>query len=367
MLPLIALFMSLPLIEFRVAEDLGSLDWSHGEVPPLVILQIMEGLTHIGPRGEAMPAIARKWTFARNGKSVIFMLRKNARWSDGKPVCAGDFVYAWQRALDPRKPTPYAHILHDLDRATAEGCNTLHVRFKRPARHFASLAAHWVLHPVRADLIHAHGDGAFQLPHLVTTGPYELSEWNPGQFFTMKPNAHYHGPLPRHGLKAHVITDDNTALTLFRSGKIHWMKDLPFGERSAAKIMTGFRAHPALIGYFLGFDMNHGPFNDRNARCAVAHALDLRQIPALLGGDKEPATGWSPKILRPGAPRGSVLFNPAQARELLAGSKSREPFSIHYYSKDIHQPLMEWVQAQLKQFSLRSPSSAKRARATGHD
>lgn len=351
-------------VNIRVSEDLGTLDWGYGEVTQIVVNQLMEGLATVGEDAEPRPALAKRWRFSADGKKAIFTLKK-AQWSDGVPVCADQFVAAWRRVLTPAFASPYRHYLYDIRgaRAVAEGkapsatlgarangCGELIVEFEGPARHFPAAAAHWVLFPVRPDLIAKHGVKAFEPRHMAVTGPFTLKEWKRDEVFHMWRNPRYHGKAtPTEALDALVVADDGTALTLFKTGKLQWMKDIPFAERTAAAKIPGYAVKPALIGYFLGFSMQEGPFTKRDARCALARSLDLAQIPRILAGGETPATGWVPRELLPAKAVGNMpAFDGAMARDLAqrGGLKREETYDLHYYAKDIHTPVMEWAQGQ---------------------
>lgn len=326
---------------FRINEDLGTLDWGYGELNVPVVQQLMEGLTVQGPKGEALPAIASNWK-TKDGSSFVFILNQKAKWSDGKPVCAQHFVDAWKRVLSPSFASPYAHLLKGLKEARAEGCSKLVVALERPARYFPALASHWVLFPVRLDLIEKHGKAWTDPANLAVTGPYQLESWKRDQQYVLKRNPRYHGkPAHEERIQAIVVGDDATALNLFEKGALDWVRDIPFIEKPRLSGTPEYQLFDSFVSYHIGF--NHSsPTLSLAERCALAQSIDKAQIARLLRGGEVPA--WT--ISHPSLSGVSLkpLYNVAAARKNWSGGKKR--IELHYYSKDIHNPLMELLQEQ---------------------
>ncbi|MBI2605011.1 MAG: peptide ABC transporter substrate-binding protein [Deltaproteobacteria bacterium] len=351
-----------------MSEDRGTLDWSYGEVNQDVVLQLMDGLTRAGQKGEAMPAVAARWRFS-GGKNPewVFELRKDARWSDGESVCAQHFIDAWARVLSPRFASPYAHYLFDVKNAEgfhagrikdftnvglrAEGCLRLRVALERPAVFFPALASSWVLFPVRTDLIAKHGMAWTRAENLAVTGPYVLERWDRDTRFVLRRNPRYWGaPAKEERLEGVVVSDDATALMLFKKGKLDWIRDLPFLEKKNLSKLPEYRLSPAFVEYHLGFRFSGGSAGDANftreERCALSLALDTREIPKFLGGGEIPAGSLVPEQL---GGRKTPRFDPARAKALWrSASRLVGSHRLEFYAKDVHIPLMEWIQQQWK-------------------
>lgn len=361
----LALPLCLAGFTFRISEDLGTLDWGNGEVAYPVVQQLMEGLTTSGARGEAVAALASSWSARDGGRRFVFTIRDTARWSDGKPVCAQDFVDAWLRVLSPEFGSPYAHYLYDLKGARAfragslkdpsrvgaraRGCARLEVELEHPAAYFPVLASHWVLSPVRRELIARFGPRWTDPANLVVTGPYVLAEWSHDKALVLRRNPRYWGaPALEDRLLAQVVGDDTTAVNLFRAGKLDWMRDVPYLEKAALAATPEYSTAPSLIEYHLGFSFAEGKL-DREARCALAAAIDKNAIPALLKGAETPADRLVPRELAPAAPATAPAFDAAGARALWARSSAAgKPLELHYYAKDVHEPLAQYLQEQWK-------------------
>lgn len=360
---------------FRLRDDLGTLDWGYGEVNHQVVQQLMEGLVVAGPQGEPLPALAESWRSQNGGRTHVFKLRAGMRWSDGEPVCASQFVDAWLRVLDPDTASPYAHYLFDLRNARAfhqgkvadrakvgvasKGCRELVVQLEQAVASFPVLASHWVLNPIRLDLIKKFGTKWMEPRNLAVTGPYRLEGWERDKRYVLKANPFYHGKRAgEERIEAVVINDDSTALSLFRQGALDWSGDLPFIEKPKLAASPEYREYPSFVSYHLGFSVSASfasqglsrPLS-RNERCALALALDKREIPLLLKGGETPAA----QMLPPGLdiPKKKVIFDPSRARALW-GEGPRE-LEVHYYAKDSHDATLQWVQAQwLKHLDVRA-------------
>lgn len=300
--------------KFRVSSQLSDLDWNKGEVPQDLIFQLMEGLTKIDSQNKVVPAVAKSWK--QSGTKIIFTLNEKAKWSDGKQVCAEDFVNAWSKATNPKTQSMYAHVLAPLKEAKAKSCQILEVTLKKPISFFTEITSHWISFPIRVDN---------DVKKPFTNGPYVISEWNIGKDLTAVKNQKYHstndGPEK---IKAILITDDITALRLFEDGKIDWMRDLPFYERESLKKKKEYKAFGTNISYHLGF---HVKSLDPDLRTVIFSAIDTKKIPQILKGEEVP------------------FENAKTSTELIKKPKEIE---LNYYSKEIHNPLMEWLAADLE-------------------
>ncbi len=138
-----------------------------------IIINVFEGLTRVNAKGETVPGMAEKWTVSKDGLTYTFYIRKNAKWSDGKPVTAYDFEYAWKRALDPKTASEYAYQLYYIKngRKFNEGkakasdvgvkalnARTLQVRLEAPTPYFLDLTNFPTYFPVRKDIVEKYGD-----------------------------------------------------------------------------------------------------------------------------------------------------------------------------------------------------------------
>ncbi|RYZ97477.1 MAG: hypothetical protein EOP11_21965, partial [Proteobacteria bacterium] len=114
---------------FRLAEDLGTLDWNYGEVNPEIQYQLMEGLFRGDAKGRPVHAAAAAHFWSKDKKTLRVMLDPLSRWSDGAPVCAQGFVDSWNRLRDKKFASPYAHYANIIKSTEAVSCRELKITF----------------------------------------------------------------------------------------------------------------------------------------------------------------------------------------------------------------------------------------------
>ncbi len=204
----------------------------------MVLGHVMEGLLRYDKRGRLAPGVAEKWEIDASG--ATFHLRKNAKWSDGKPVTTRDFVFAWRMAVDPQVASEYAFIMYPVKNAeainsgkekdltklgvTAVDDYTLKVEFEYPTGYFLSLAAFQTYYPVREDFYKDRGSRyAAEAQDLLFNGPFKLTEWVHGASLKMEKNETYWDKdnITLNAINCRYITADTTALlNLFKDDKI---------------------------------------------------------------------------------------------------------------------------------------------------
>ena len=201
-------------LRINLGTEPPTLDWARAtdNVSFLVIEQIMQGLTRLGPDLRAEPALAERWQVSPDGRTYTFHLRAGVRWSDGAPLHADQFVYAWRRLLAPATAAEYAYFLFPVAGArdynagrlsdpnqlgvSALDARTLQVRLEAPLVYFPSLTTFMVTFPARADLIARHRDRWTEAGNLVSLGPYLLEEWRHEYRLVLRANEDFYGGRP---------------------------------------------------------------------------------------------------------------------------------------------------------------------------
>ena len=262
------------------------------QVSTFILPHVMEGLLRYDRRGNVIAGVAEKWEVDRSG--ATFWLRKNAMWSDGKPVTAHDFVFAWRNALTPAMASEYAFILYplkngekinkgDLDpaelSATAVNDHELRLEFERPTSYFDKLTAFTTYFPVREDFYNEKQDQyAADADDLLYNGPFKLVEWVHSANLKMVKNENYWNKDKIHLNEIHAayITEDTRArLNLFIDGKIvHTRLD---GETYKDALTQRFRIRSFNTGSVFFWDYNHRdgrPTQNLNLRKAIQHVFD---------------------------------------------------------------------------------------------
>ncbi len=201
-----------------------------------ILNHVGEGLLRYDRRQRLVAGVAERWRVDEEG--ATFHLRKEARWSDGRPVTAHDFVFAWRGVVDPKTASEYAFIMYPLKNAqainrgekpvTALGVKakddqTLVVEFERPCGYFASLTAFASYFPVREDFFRARGERyAADAGDLLFNGPFKLTLWDHGAALRLEKNEHYWNreriTLNRIDIP-YITTDVQTHFNLFRDQK----------------------------------------------------------------------------------------------------------------------------------------------------
>jgi hypothetical protein len=158
--------------------------------------QLFRGLVDSGPEMEMIPDLARDWEISDGGRRYVFHLREDARWSDGTQVTAADFEYTWKRVLDPVTGSPCAGFLYDVAGAMAfhreeagwedvgvraEDDATLVVELEGPRGCFLQLLGDFATYALPRQAIEAHGESWTEVGNIVTSGPFRLVSWQPGE------------------------------------------------------------------------------------------------------------------------------------------------------------------------------------------
>lgn len=305
---------------YRVLDEYDSLDPQllEGVDSSTVIRDLFEGLYNMDANGELVPGVATSHEVSDDNLVYTFTLRDNAKWSDGKPVTAGDFVYAWKRAVNPETASPYAWYMElmsiagaaEIIAGTAEvdtlgvkalGDQTLEVTLSKPLPYFADMVAHATTFPAPAWAIEAHGKEWTRPENMVSNGAYILTEHTPKERLVRERNDQYwdneHTVIEK--VVALVIGDENQALTRYKAGELD-KTDIPAGQYPNLKEEMPDEAFavPRLCNYYFNFNMSEqGPeaFKDERVRKALSLAIDRQVIvDAVLKGGQFPAYNFTP-------------------------------------------------------------------------
>ncbi len=358
-------------LRIAVTTEPPTLDWSLATdgVSFNVLTNIMEGLTQYNERLEPIPAIAERWEFSENGRVITFYLRDDVKWTDGQPVTAGQFEYAWKRLLNPKTAAQYAYFLFDVENAyeynagkikdtdrvgvKALSPNVLQVRLKRPVIYFPSLTTFMVTFPQRRDVIEQHGDRWTDPQHIVTNGPFTLDQWHHEYKLVLQSNPDYYDVPPAlNRIIMYVVREPTTELTLYETGELD-MVELPPVAIPHYQTHAEYKNLPLLRGYYYGFNVTKPPFKDARIRRALSHAIDRSQIPVILKGGQLPTSSWIPRGMFGYNPNIGPAFDLEKARALLAeagysGENKFPPFSISYNTDPTHRLIAQFVQEQWK-------------------
>lgn len=310
-----------------------------------ILLALFEGLCALDETtSRAVPAAAERWDVSADGLVYTFHLRPGLKWSNGEPLVAGDFLFAWRRALAPALGAEYAYLLHPLKNAAAFNAGTLtdpatigaealddrtlRLTLEKPTPYLPALTANPVWFPLNPRALAATGTATdrgndWTRGHLVGNGPFGFAEWRPNTHVKVTRNLHY-WDVATVRLQAIVFLPTESPETEernFRAGQMHVTHALPptklatYREQDPAAL----RVDPFLQTIFLRFNTTKPPFADARVRRALALAIDRPAIArSVLRGANPPAAHFTPPDLAGYTARASITADFDQARALLA-------------------------------------------------
>lgn len=335
---------------------------------------LFEGLTQRHPRTlEPIPAVAERWSISEDGRVYTFHLRA-CRWSNGDRVRAGDFVFQWERVLDPENAARYANILYpirnaerynrgdidDFDRVGvhAGDDSTLVVELTHPTAYFLDLCAFYPYFPSHPPTVRAYGDGWTRAEHLVGNGPFLLESWALRRGIRMRRNPLYWDAtqVALETIEAVTIERASTGFNFYIAGHTDWVDSgsLPLFVMDAIRQRPDFHAAPYLNTYFYRINVTRPPLDDPRVRRALSMAIDREAIVEhITRGGQLPARHLVPPGL-PGytSPVGPG-YDPERARALLAeagypGGRGFPGFELLFNTSEAHKQIAEVVQQQWK-------------------
>lgn len=270
-----------------------------------VIGNVFEGLARYDKKGNPEPGMAESWETSGDGLTWTFHLR-DAKWSDGKPVTAKDFEYSWKRALAPDTASPYAYQLYYIKNAKAynEGKadasevgvraiddKTLQVTLESPTLYFLTIVSLPISYPVREDIIKEHPEDWTNNPQTyIGNGPFKMTEWVNNDSFIFVKNENYWDAqnVKLENLTFTLMTDENTALSAFKSGEVDYIDTVPPLEipnlRDEGLLNTVLTMNTTMIE----FNTTKKPLDDPRVRKALSLAIDRKTIVENItkGGEK---------------------------------------------------------------------------------
>ncbi|MFZ9837248.1 MAG: peptide ABC transporter substrate-binding protein [Opitutaceae bacterium] len=302
---------------------------------------LLEGLLVPGPAGEPpRPGAAVGFEVSADGRTYVFHLRPDGRWSDGAAVTATQFIAAYERALRPATASPQAAAFHAVAGARAYGNGhltdfgavgfraldpqRLEIRLEQPNPRFPHhvVSGPWL--PVRADVVARHGRRWTEPAHFVGNGPFLLSEWLPDQRVVLRRNPTWHGAAGVALTAIQFVRFDSgdSEERAYRAGQLEATMAVPGGRLAAweRERPAELRRAPMLETRYLAFNTRR-PALTAGVRPALALALDRERLaPTVLQGGPPAAARFLPPGLAPAAPPtgGGVRFDAAAAREELA-------------------------------------------------
>jgi oligopeptide transport system substrate-binding protein len=360
-----------PSLDPRQAIDLTS---------GIVLKMLYDGLTRMATNGKTKPSVAKTITVSEDLKTYTFKLR-DSLWSNGDPVTAHDFSYAWKWILDPKNDARYAYQLYVIKNAKAakEGKislddvgihviddSTLIVELEYPTPYFLELTSMMMYYPVnkKSAVKGAANDGK-PADQYISNGPFQLISWRHNNELTLEKNKLYWdaSSVRLDEIRLFVINDATTELHLFESGELDWAGTplsvgLPNDAILSLKESGNLHIKPEAATYFYEFNTEKFPLNNKKLRKALAYAINRKAIVEnITQANQIPATSFLPPLL---ALQGTPYFPDADiqtAQKLLKEALSElgltledlPKITISYNTSENHHKIAQAVQQQINQ------------------
>lgn len=338
-----------------------------------VLNDLLEGLTSHDINGHTIPGVAASWESQDQNKVWIFHLRKEAKWSNGAPVTAEDFVYSWQRLADPNTGSPYAsflqyaHIVNAADITNGKkdkstlgvkaiDAHTLQVTLDEGVPYLPDMMAHSAMKPVYPPAVEKYGDQWTQPAYYVSNDAYKLQSWVVNDRIVLVRNTEYwnNANTVINKVTFLPITSGTSAINRYRAGEMDMTNngDVPIElfPKIKKELPDQLKITPSLCTYYYEINNQKPPFTDPRVREALKLSLDRDIIVhKILNQGQIPAFGFTPtyidgvKLTPPAWANWTQQQRDEQAKKLLteAGYGSDNPltFSLLYNTSESHKKL----------------------------
>ncbi len=348
-----------------------------------VIIALIEGLVSEDPKTlKPLPGVAESWDISEDGLLYTFNLRKNAKWSNGDPVTAHDFVYSYRRILNPNLASQYASMLHGLKNArkyheeglkweeakvgaVAINNHTLQLTLENPTPYFLELLNHYSWFPAhpptikKFDAFEKQGTPWTRPGNYVGNGPFILSEHKVNSVIEVKKNPNYWDAetVSLEAIRFYPIESADTEERAFRSGFLHLTQTvspdrIDFLKQNHPEVI---HFEPYLGTYFYRFNLEEPPFDDVRIRLAFNLATDRQAIvEKVTKGGQVPARCFTPPGTGGFSPESRFRFDPQKAKALIQdyldekGLKSLPKIELKYNTSEGHKKVAEALQGMWK-------------------
>lgn len=344
-----------------------------------IAMALFEGLVQYDPRtSEPVAAGAERWETLADNLTWTFHLRKNAKWSNGDPVTANDYVFALRRLLMPALGGEYANMMFVLKNAEAfyggritdpaqvgaraADDHTLVLTLERPVPYLLTMACHASWYPLhRATIekfgkVDQRGSPWTRAGNLVGNGYFTLKEWRPNQFIRLAKSETY---WDRENVKLkevffYPIESEDAEERSFRSGQLHVTSTMPITKIATYKDSPYYHPHVLLGTYAYYFNVNVKPLDDARVRRALAMAIDREAIVRdVTKGGQIAAGNLCPPDIAGFTARARVPYDLPAAKKLLAEAgfpdgRGFPQLDLLFNTNEGHRTIAEAVQQMWK-------------------
>jgi ABC-type oligopeptide transport system substrate-binding subunit len=313
---------------------------SYGDYELDIFFNIFDGLVGVDQRtGAVVPRVAESWDINADATEFTFHIRQGLTWSDGTPLNANDFVYSWQRVLDPNTASQYIPALYPIKNAEkiangelaieefgvqAVDENTLKVTLEGPTTYFPLLAATWTFYPVPKHVIDEKGNEWVEAENIVTNGPFIMTEWAHDQQISLEPNPTYYGEKPTLTRAVYSIFTDIAAQSYvpFENNELDYATpegadlDRVLADPEASQNIVQFQRSNT---YFVVCDTTNTPTDKVEFRQALSKSLDRATLAeTVLNNQYEAAPTLLPTNIPGNNPEAGLGESVEEATQLLA-------------------------------------------------
>jgi oligopeptide transport system substrate-binding protein len=330
-----------------------------------IIFEMFLGLTTLDPKANVIPGAAESWAISPDGKTYTFKIRKGMQWSDGTPVTAEDFAYAFRRTMDPKTASRAAPMLYMIVNARevnsgkapvqslgvrAIDPGTFEITLINPTPYFLELIVHRCF-PVPRWAIEKHGQGWTKPDNIVVNGAFKLTEWTPQSRIRLVRNPKFFAAetVKLDEVFYYPTEDQNSALKRYRTDELDVLVNFPPSQFEWLKenLPRDLTVTPNYGLLYYTFNTRKAPFNDPRVRNALSMALDREMLVDKIMRSGEPAAySLIPDVMRKGytPPPSPWQGKPmadrmAQAKALLAeagyGPNKPLKFVFRYNTDDV--------------------------------
>jgi len=344
-----------------------------------ILRDLYEGLTIEAPNGDVIPGTAESWAINDDGTVYTFYLRDTARWSNGDPVTAEDFVYSFRRAVDPETLSRYSSILYPIKNAEAiatgnlspeklgvfaTGEFVLTINLESATPYFLSLLNHSMAYPVHQATVEKYGDQFTRPGKVVSNGAYQMKDWLVQSHVELSRNENYwdNASTSINGVVYYAIENPGAVIKRYRADELDMTQEAPYRQIGwiLENVPDEYHVAPYLGAYYYGYNVLKAPFKDSpQLRQAMALAIDRDIITGKLTRSGElPAYSWVPPVqgYAPQEPEWATWTQEqrnAEAKRLyaLAGYGPDNPLEVEilYNTQQNHKQLAVAISSMWKQ------------------
>ena len=346
-----------------------------------ILMSLLEGLVTEDPVDlHPVPGVAESWDISPDGRVYTFHFRRNARWSNGDPVTAQDFLKSYRRMLTPSLASEYSYMhfvvknaqaynegkITDFDQVGYKALDdsTLQITLENPTPYFLSLLLHHSWFPVHLPTIRKYGDpyqrGSkwTRAGRFVGNGPFVLTEWRVNDVIIVKKSPTYwdRDRVRLNEIRFYPIESNDTEERAFRAGQLHITDTMPMSKIDVykAKYPDLIRIEPYLGIYFYRMNVTKPPLNDKRIRRALALAINREDfVKNVMRGGQLPAFCLTPPGTAGYTSRTQLHEDIAEAKRLLTeagypGGKGLPPIELLYNTTESHRIIAEAIQQMWK-------------------